>query len=247
MSDIFREVDEDLRHQRYVKLWQQYGVFIVGGAIAIAVSVLVFSGLQSYAQNKRDKASDQFLAARKLQTEQGDPLSALAAYERLEKSAPGGYKVLTRFASAEALLAAGDADKALAEYDAIAADGGIPPEFRDLARIKGGMLVLGTVSATEMRTRLSTTMSNDNTWHASAVELVAFSLYKDGNLEAASQEYLTLIADTTAPPNLRTRAEEMLKVIGRQTAEQQGAEQQGTEQQDAAQPGASSPPTDQPN
>lgn len=229
MSDIFREVDEDLRHQRYIKLWRQYGVFIVGGIIAVIASVLVFSIMQSYSESKRDKASDQFFAAQKLLTEQDDPVSALAAYERLEKNAPEGYQVLARFAQAEALLDAEEPDKALATYDAIAADGSVPSEFQDLARIKGGMLVSGSISATEMRTRLGTTLSGDNIWNASAVELVAFSLYKDGNLEAASQEYLALIADTTAPPNLRTRAEEMLKVIGRQSTQQSGAETPPTE------------------
>ena len=41
MADIFREVDEDLRHERYLKLWRRWrywllgvGVAALGGAVA---------------------------------------------------------------------------------------------------------------------------------------------------------------------------------------------------------------------
>ena len=35
MSDILREVDEELRRERYQKLWERYGIYVVGAALAL--------------------------------------------------------------------------------------------------------------------------------------------------------------------------------------------------------------------
>ena len=39
MSDIFREVEEDVRRERFQKLWKAYGSY------AIAALVLLFAGI----------------------------------------------------------------------------------------------------------------------------------------------------------------------------------------------------------
>ena len=41
MSDIFREVDEDLRHEQYKRLWDRFGPYVIGLAVLIvAVGLL---------------------------------------------------------------------------------------------------------------------------------------------------------------------------------------------------------------
>ena len=37
MSDIFREVDEDLRREQYKKLWERFGSYVIGLAVLIVV------------------------------------------------------------------------------------------------------------------------------------------------------------------------------------------------------------------
>mgnify|MGYP006945477697 CR=1 FL=1 len=46
MSDIFREVDEDLRHERYKRLWDRFGVYVIGLAVVIVLGV---SGYKAWA------------------------------------------------------------------------------------------------------------------------------------------------------------------------------------------------------
>ena len=41
MGDIFREIDEELRQERFEKLWQRYGKVVIGAAVGIIVSVLL--------------------------------------------------------------------------------------------------------------------------------------------------------------------------------------------------------------
>ena len=46
MSDIIREVDEELRHERYKKLWDRFGLYVIGAAL---LGVLFRAGVPIYA------------------------------------------------------------------------------------------------------------------------------------------------------------------------------------------------------
>ncbi|MBV9138099.1 MAG: hypothetical protein JO357_13665, partial [Hyphomicrobiales bacterium] len=39
MSDIFREVDEDVRRDRFERIWKQYGNLIVAAALVVVAAV----------------------------------------------------------------------------------------------------------------------------------------------------------------------------------------------------------------
>ena len=70
MSDIFREVEEDVRRERLAKLWKAYGNY------AIAALVLLFAGIagwqvwQRHDQQEREKVSDAFVAAQRISNPQ---------------------------------------------------------------------------------------------------------------------------------------------------------------------------------
>ena len=40
MSDILRQVDEELRQDRLINFWRRYRVYLIGGLILLIVSVL---------------------------------------------------------------------------------------------------------------------------------------------------------------------------------------------------------------
>jgi len=39
MSDIFQEVEEDVRKERYEQLWKKYGNYIIGAAAILVIAV----------------------------------------------------------------------------------------------------------------------------------------------------------------------------------------------------------------
>ena len=42
MSDIFREVDEEIRHERYKRLWDRFGPYLIAVALLIVVGTAAF-------------------------------------------------------------------------------------------------------------------------------------------------------------------------------------------------------------
>ena len=101
MTDIFREVEEDVRRERYAQLWKQYGDYAIAAAAAVIVGVAAWQLWQRYQQNQRIEASNAYIMA---VLEASDPSKAAAAFATLAKTAPSGYATISRMQEANALL-----------------------------------------------------------------------------------------------------------------------------------------------
>ena len=57
MSDIFAEVDADLRRDRWQALWDRYGFLVIGGAVGIVLLVAIIVGYRAFQQSQNEAAS----------------------------------------------------------------------------------------------------------------------------------------------------------------------------------------------
>ena len=103
MSDIFREVEEDVRREKLEKFWKAYGDYVIALAAVIIIGIAGFELWQRYEASQRDKASVAFSAAQRI----SDPKAAAVAFADLAKTAPKGYALLARLEQAHSLLAIG--------------------------------------------------------------------------------------------------------------------------------------------
>ena len=101
LSDIFREVEEDVRRDRMEKLWKEYGAYVVGAGRAGVPGGRRLPGLGALSQTQREKDSTAFNAAQRIE----DPNAAAKAFGDLSKTAGGGYAALARMEQANALAA----------------------------------------------------------------------------------------------------------------------------------------------
>ena len=78
MSDIFREVDEDLRREQYKRLWDRFGGYVIGLAVLIVVAVGGYKAWEWWENSRAAASGDRFLAALML-SEEGKHEEAIAA------------------------------------------------------------------------------------------------------------------------------------------------------------------------
>src|SRR5436189_1922768 len=135
MSDIFREVDEDLRREQLKKLWERFGVYVLGGAVLIVVLVAGYKFYEYWQDSRAQATGDRFVAALKL-ADQGKHDEAEAALAAIVANGSGGYPILAGFRVAAEKAAVGDDKGAVAEYDAIAARADTPALVRDMATLR---------------------------------------------------------------------------------------------------------------
>lgn len=211
MSEIFNEIDEDLRREQLKKLWDKYSFLIIGVAILIVAAVGGWRGYQYLEAKKAAEAGSAFEAAVAL-SEQGKKAEAEAAFTKIATEGAKGYRALARLRAA-ADAAAADPKAAAKLYDSIAADPGISVTEQDLARIRAASLVMETEPYADMLKRLEAATAEGRTFRHTARELLALSAYRANDATAARQ-WLDMIGnDARTPASLRSRAEALQALL----------------------------------
>ena len=213
MSDIFQEVDEDIRRDKSVELWKQYGKFVIAGAVIIVGITAASVGWREYQKNQAQEAGASYAAAKSLVVAEKNA-EAAEAFAAVATSAGGGYAQIARLEEAAALVRAKDVDAALKIYDALAADSSVNDNLRQLAGLQAASQLLDLGDTDAARSRLSALTSADGPWRHSARELMGLAALADGNAEEAIKAFKTLSEDATAPRGARARAGEMLAALG---------------------------------
>ncbi len=211
MSELFDEVDEEVRREQLKKLWDRYSIYIIACALLIVAAVGGWRAYQHLEAQKAAEAGAAFDAAIQL-SEQNKHAEAEAAFDKLAATAPSGYRMLARLrAAAEA--ATGDPKAGAKLYDDIAADPGVGTEQQDLARIRAAGLLLDTETYPNMLKRLEPATRPDATFRHTARELLALSAWR-ANDTAAARQWLDMIAsDGETPSAMRSRAEALQALL----------------------------------
>jgi hypothetical protein len=206
VSDIFREVEEEVRRERLEQLWKEYGDYVLAGIAVLLLAVAGWQVWRYYEQRARLQASDEFTAAQALlDSNRAD--QAATAFAKLADSAPGGYAVVSRLANADALEAAGNHDEALALYKRIAT--GDDPLLASVARLREGWILVGTAPRLEIETLLAPLTDPNSEWRYMAREILAFADYRAKKFDVAEREYEALAVEQEAPIGVRQRANAM--------------------------------------
>lgn len=209
MADIFREVDEEVRTERAKQLWRKYGAFVVGAAV---LAVLAVGGFQFWKHMQAEAAAEASLRLEEaaVLADGEQPADAAAAFAALAEEG-GGAGLLARFGEAAELARQGDAEAALARYEALAADEDAAPVYRDLARLFQGMAEL---DAGRPEAAIAALDGLSGALRYSAAETIAAARAALGETVAAVAGFKALADDADAPVGVRRRAAEMLAALG---------------------------------
>ncbi len=207
---FLREVDEAVRHDQYKQLWDRYGVYALGVAVLVVVGVAGYKGWNYWQEKRAQDAGSQFSQALEESTDAAKVREILTG---LAQSGPEGYRVLARFQLAAAEAKAGETDKAVIDYDALAVDPSVDPILQGHATLQAAALRLDKADYAEMERRLKPLIDSGSAWQFSARELLGLTAYRLNNMNEAERQFSALVGDQGIPPNLRERADMMLALI----------------------------------
>ena len=212
MSDIFREVDEDLRREQIKKLWDRYGAYVLGFAILIVLATAGYRLWEYWQESTAATSGDRFVAALKLSAD-GKHDEAAAALAEISKDGSGGYPILAGFRSAAEKAAAGDDKGAVAEYDAIAQRAGTPGTIRDMARLRAAYLLVDSASVADLESRIGDLTADTSPWRQMARETLGLAAWRVDDMVAARKYFTAISNDKDAQPDIKGRATFMLSLI----------------------------------
>jgi hypothetical protein len=205
VSDIFQEVDEEVRREQFNKLWQRYQAYVIAAAVVVVLAVGGWRGYEWWETKKAAEAGAAFEVAIAL-GEQGKHAVAEAAFTKIAETSATTYRTLA-LVRAAAELAQTDPKAAIAAYDKIAANASVGAELRDLAGLRSGALLMDNGSFADAGQKLEPLAAPDHVFRHTARELLALAAWRAGDTAAAKRWIEMVSTDPGTPPDERSRME----------------------------------------
>ena len=211
MSDIFTEVDEEVRRERLEQLWKQYGSYVIASICLVIAAVAAWRGYDYWQNRKANEAGAAYEAAARL-AEEGKHGEAEAAFAKLVTDGTDGYRLLARLREA-AEMSERDPKAAVATYDRIAGETTGQPPISELAAIRAAFLLVDSAKLDEMAQRLEPLTQPSGTFRHTARELLALSAWRNHDTAAVRRWTEAAKNDPEAPSGLRSRMDVLASLL----------------------------------
>jgi len=211
MSEEFiKEVDEDLKEEKRVKLWKKLLPYVLGFSFGVILLTSGFVFWENYTKNTNQSLGDDFTAAVGLASED-DVDAALLALDRIVDKGSDGYATIAKMKKASILIQKGDLEKGLAIYLDLERNA-VDQSFRDIATI---LYVLNSMDKVDPLILLEKVkpLEASKIWKSSALELKAFIYLKTEKKEQAKETFQSILDQKNTPSSLSTRARNMIEYL----------------------------------
>ena len=208
MSDILRQVDEDLRKDKLIAIWKSYRVYIVGFIVIILISLSGYQYYLSSSKSKNEAIVEAYINAIN-STDTNISLNRLIALDQISNSYIKGLSKLKR---AELYFALENNEEALQLLDSISNDDTLDQVIRDLALYKYLMVQLDILDDDQYFSIIDEQILRDSKFKYLFKELKAIKYLIQGNKTNSLEIFDTIILDESAPSDLKIRAEKFKKI-----------------------------------
>lgn len=205
MTDLFEEVEEQLRSDRYRQLARRVLPWTLGAAAIALAATLGYWAWDNYQKTLVAKASESYAEA--IDTfVAGDRAKARQLWTEVSKSGAGGYKALSLMHLGAYALDEKKPAEAVKLFDD-AAKSASDPLIGDAARLKSAFALLDTASLADLEGRLKPLLEEGRPYRVQAREALAFAKLRAGDLPGARGEFTLVSQSLDASEGARSRAD----------------------------------------
>lgn len=204
MVDVFEEVEEQIRSDRYKALALKALPWLLG---LLLIGLVVAGGLwgwQAYRQNAASKASEQYAQALEA-FNGGKKDAAIRLWGEVAKSPSDAYKSLSLMQLGGLQVADNKPAEAVKLFDQ-AAEAAPNDIVGDLARLKSAFALLDTAPYKDMEARLKPLTEEGRPYRVQAIEALAFAKLMAGDTAGARGDFVVLALLPDAGEGARERA-----------------------------------------
>ena len=211
MSDIFNEIDEEVRRDQVLQFWQKHQTSLIALLLVVVLGSAGFTSWQQHQKKQAEAVSARFEAAIE-DSRAGRGEDAERVLIALSAEAPEGYKILARFRLA-AEWGKKDVAKGIAAFDGLAADASLGDVLRDIARYRAAVLASDQVDGQALAKRLEPLTAKPGPMTGLAQELLGLAAMQAGDYDQAGRLFDAIAIDRSAPQALRQRVDLYLGLI----------------------------------
>ncbi len=206
MSDILRQVDEDLRKEKLKSLWNRFKIYIISITLFLIISVSVYQYLEISEFNEKVSTIENYYKA----SNNGSIDEMLDNLEKIKTSNEFSQNLID-LKMADIHLVKGDKDLGLEKLEQIFKSKN-KTILGDLALYKYLMLKIDEVTLNEINNLIENFNSKENNFNYLFSELVGIKNIIDGQYSEGKIIFESLLNDTSVSNEIKIRAEKYINI-----------------------------------
>lgn len=211
MTDVFEEVEGQMRAERYRSLGQRLLPWLIGAAVLALIAVLAFWGWREWNRRGAAEASVEYAAGLEA-LQENNTAEAERRFAAVSQSRSSVYESLGLMQQASIKLSQERPREAVPLLDQ-AADAAADDLLEDAARLKAAFLVMDYAPFAEQERRLRPLTGDDRPYSLVAREALAMAQVQAGRPRDARRTFVALSQSLNAPETMRNRAQAMVAAI----------------------------------
>jgi len=211
VSDIFREIDEDLRQDKLKALWKKYRVNIITIIITPIVVLSAFKIYQNWEKNYIEKSGGLLSEAIEY-VNITDFDSASATIQELKDISRKEYLQYATIIEAAIAVKSNDNNKAIELYEEYIQDSN-NSLLKDFSLIKIAYLKIDSSSSEEIKDLITPILVDDSSLYGIGLELMGYSYYRNGNYDESFKQFELILSNRYNSPSLLNRANTMYELL----------------------------------
>ena len=206
MANIFREVDEDIRKERYINLFRKYGVYVIAIVVIIVGTLAGIQFYSGYQVNKNEMLFAEYINI--IENNSDDTLEKLSDSGETSNIFLNGMYLLKR---SDLLVASGQIDQATLLLSEAIENNNLNKIHNDVAIYKLLMINIETLSIEEIKLYQNKLISEVDAFYL-IEELIAIKFLIEGQKEDAIKKFSELSANNSVPIEIKNRSAVFIKI-----------------------------------
>ena len=207
MSDILRQVDEDLRKEKLTSLWNRFKIYIISITLLLIISVSVYQYLEISKYNEKVSTIEKYYKA----SNNGSINEILDELETIKTSNKFSQNLID-LKMADIHLVKGNKELGLEKLEQIFKSKN-KSILGDLALYKYLMLKIDEITLNEVNSLIENFNSKENNFNYLFSELVGIKNIIDGQYSEGKIIFESLINDASVSNEIKIRAEKYINII----------------------------------
>ena len=207
MSDILRQVDEDLRKEKLTNLWNRFKIYIISVTLLLITSVSIYQYLEISEYNEKVSTIENYYKA----SNSGSIDEMLDKLEIINTSNEFSQNLIN-LKMADIHLVKGDIEPGLEKLEQIFKSKN-KSILGDLALYKYLMLKIDKVTLNEVNDLIENFNSKENNFNYLFSELVGIKNIIDGQYSEGKIIFESLLNDASVSNEIKIRAEKYINII----------------------------------
>ena len=213
MSDVFQEVDEELREEKYKSIWRKFRYYVIGGLILFIIGIAANAFWKDYNLKEINERSDRFFTA--IEMAQEDKVNAITLLEEFanQEEKNSEYNALiARFTEAAIRRSEKDFNGALVIYQSLK-DNNISNFYEDYAKLSSVEMLIALNNKKDAKLILDDLISNTSDLKYIAMEYLGYLEIDEGNFSKARTIFTNIADDALSSVNMKNRSREVLSIL----------------------------------